>query len=86
MRFALLHTLTGAEMRIPNDRPSRSFMPLVREQIMTHKWLESQRLQRDLGCSAIENWVNLYWTKFVQARRREHLNGEQRWRELEDED
>lgn len=61
-------------------------MPLAWEQIMTHKWLESQKAQRDLGRSAIEDWLHRHWIKFVRERRREHLNGEQRWREFEDED
>jgi len=48
-----------------------------------HKWIESEKAQRDLGQSAIDEWHRLYWRKWCRARWIEHLQGKVFWVELD---
>jgi len=50
-----------------------------------HKWIESQKQGRDLGDFAIRDWYGNYWFLYCRHRRIEHLRGDARWREFEDE-
>jgi hypothetical protein len=47
-----------------------------------HKWLASQQAGRDLGESAIWQWVMQHWHGFLRARWVEHLQGKYFWVEL----
>lgn len=49
-----------------------------------HKWLVSERLGRDGGFQAWSEWWVKYWPGFCRHRRLEHLRGDRRWREFED--
>jgi len=49
-----------------------------------HKWLVSERLGRDGGLTALSEWWVKHWPVFCRHRRIEHLLGEKRWREFED--
>lgn len=33
-----------------------------------HKWIESERAQRDLGEAAIRQWVREHWNGYLRAR------------------
>ena len=48
-----------------------------------HKWIESEKAQRDLGQRAIEDWHHLHWRKWCRARWIEHLRGHVFWIELD---
>lgn len=50
-----------------------------------HKWIESQKLGRDLGQHAIRDWYRNYWHLYCRYRRIEHLQGARPWREFDDE-
>ncbi len=49
-----------------------------------HKWIESQKLGRDLGNVALQEWYRLHWPQYCRLKRVEHLQGCQRWREFGD--
>ena len=49
-----------------------------------HKWLVSERHGRDCGYSAWSEWWDKYWSDFCRHRRIEHLRGDRRWREFEE--
>ncbi|MGL4464957.1 MAG: hypothetical protein ACRC1K_22625 [Planctomycetia bacterium] len=48
-----------------------------------HKWIESERANRDLGSSAIRQWVKDHWWGYLRARWIEHLHGTRFWKELD---
>ncbi|MBL8852075.1 MAG: hypothetical protein JNG89_20550 [Planctomycetaceae bacterium] len=49
-----------------------------------HKWLVSERHGRDCGLPAYSEWWRSHWREFCRYRRIEHLRGDRRWREYED--
>jgi len=53
---------------------------------LRHKWIESEKAGRDLGESAIRNWVRQHWNGFLRARWLEHLEGRAFWVELDQDD
>lgn len=57
-------------------------MPLLRDEILKHKWLESEKAQCDLGQLAIDDWFKRFWWKFCRYRRLEHLEGDTCWHEF----
>ncbi len=44
-----------------------------------HKWIESERVGRDLGDAAVGDWIDRYWKGWVRARLIEHLYGWRCW-------
>lgn len=48
-----------------------------------HKWIESERAHRDLGESAIRQWVRDHWWGYLRARWVEHIQGIRFWVELD---
>lgn len=44
-----------------------------------HKWIDSERVGRDLGCKAYLDWVDRYWKGWVRSRLIEHLYGWRCW-------
>ncbi len=44
-----------------------------------HKWIESEKFGRDIGCVALREWIDRYWTGHVRARLMEHLYGWRCW-------
>ena len=50
---------------------------------LRHKWIESERAQRDLGEAAMRQWVKDHWWDFVRARWLEHMEGSRFWQELD---
>lgn len=50
-----------------------------------HKWIESQKLGRDVGPPAIEEWYSRYWLPYCREKRLEHLRGSRCWDEFCDE-
>jgi CheY-like chemotaxis protein len=49
---------------------------------LAHKWIESEKMRRDLGNAAIIDWHRQYWWIFCRERFIEHLLGEKFWTEL----
>jgi len=47
------------------------------------KWIESQKAGRDLGESALQQWVRDHWWGYLRARWLEHLQGKCFWIELD---
>jgi hypothetical protein len=50
------------------------------------KWIESEKAGRDLGETAIYNWVRHHWNGFLRAKWLEHLEGRAFWIELDQDD
>lgn len=50
---------------------------------LRHKWIESERAQRDLGETAIRQWVRDHWNDYLRARWVEHIQGVRFWKELD---
>ena len=50
---------------------------------LRHKWIESERAQRDLGEAAMKQWVREHWFPYLRARWAEHLQGVKFWKELD---
>jgi hypothetical protein len=48
-----------------------------------YKWLESEKAGRDLGDSAIRDWVRNHWRPFVRQCWIDHLEGRVFWSELD---
>lgn len=47
-----------------------------------HKWIESQKLGRDLGEVAVRDWFRRYWPIYCRVARLEHVAGLRYWREF----
>jgi hypothetical protein len=47
------------------------------------RWYRSQEAGRDMGESAIRQWVHLHWPGFLRARWIEHMLGVRFWVELD---
>ena len=52
------------------------------QEVLKHKWIESQKAGYDLGEEAIRQWVRIHWTGYLRGRWVEHLQGKQFWAEL----
>ena len=50
---------------------------------LRHKWIESERAQRDLGEAAMRQWVKDHWWGYLRARWIEHMEGSRFWKELD---
>jgi len=53
------------------------------KEALAYKWIESERVKRDLGESAIRAWVQKHWCGYLRARWMEHLQGTRFWVELD---
>ncbi len=51
-----------------------------------HKWIESEKANRDLGEEAIRQWHKVHWCQFCRERWIEHLQGKTFWVELDNDD
>src|SRR5437870_3939151 len=51
-------------------------------EIDCHKWIASQRAGRDLGETAVHEWIHQHWTGYLRAKWIEHLQGKTYWMEL----
>ena len=49
----------------------RDFLAKQREEILKHKWIESEKAQRDLGAEAVFDWINRYAAAWRIAYERE---------------
>ena len=56
------------------------------EEAKRYKWILSERERRDMGESAIRQWVREHWNGFLRARWVEHLYGRCFWVELDQHD
>jgi hypothetical protein len=50
---------------------------------LRHKWIESEKAQRDLGDWAIVSWFHKHWNAFARRCWVEHLEGRVFWIELD---
>jgi len=50
---------------------------------LRHKWIESEKVGRDLGDHAIRQWIKKHWNAFLRERWVEHLEGRIFWSELD---
>jgi hypothetical protein len=57
-----------------------------RREIECHKWIASMHAGRDLGETAVRDWIRLHWSGYLRARWIEHLQGKTRWIELDSRD
>ena len=56
------------------------------QEAMRHKWIESERANRDLGEQALQDWARYHWPAYVRARWFEHIQGKRFWKELDRDD
>jgi hypothetical protein len=77
-------SLPVREAVLPMSRCSVHEVGIV--EAMRHKWIESEKAGRDLGESAIRNWVRQHWNGFLRAKWLEHLEGKTFWVELDQDD
>ena len=54
-----------------------------REEILRHKWIESEKAGRDLGEFAVRQWIKEHWNGYLRARWLDHLYGKTYWIELD---
>src|SRR5947207_8220216 len=52
------------------------------QEVLRHKWIQSQKVGYDLGEAAIKEWVQMHWMGYLRARWVEHLQGKCFWSEL----
>ncbi len=71
---------------VPRQNARMSVHRIGEEEALRFKWIESQKAGRDLGESAIRNWVRQHWRGFLRARWLEHLQGRTFWIELDNDD
>jgi hypothetical protein len=69
--------------RSPNCGERRSVHLACRIEEARHRWIESEKAKRDLGESAVRQWVRKHWHSFLRARWIEHLEGKVFWVELD---
>ena len=50
---------------------------------LAYKWIVSQQANRDMGDSAINQWVKVHWQGFLRARWFEHIQGARYWQEFD---
>lgn len=55
-------------------------------EIDCHKWIASQLAGRDLGETAVREWIHEHWSDYVRAKWIEHLQGKTYWMELDGND
>lgn len=48
-----------------------------------YKWIESEKVGRDLGETAIRKWMIEHWWGYLRERWIEHLQGKRFWVELD---
>src|SRR5438270_2125904 len=48
-----------------------------------HKWIESEKAGKDLGETAVRQWVKQHWCGYLRACWLEHLQGKTFWIELD---
>jgi len=63
-----------------------SLLPYAWEEILRHKWIESEKARRDVGHAAVVDWLVRFWWRFCRWRRIEHVEGVRRWFEFSHED
>jgi len=68
--------------RINGTSETHSLYHHAREEALRHKWLESEKVGRDLGRRAIEDWNKHHWWRWCRGRWLEHLQGDIYWKEL----
>jgi hypothetical protein len=51
-----------------------------------HRWIQSQKMRRDLGEAAEDDWYRLFWSIFCRWRFLDHLCGRRRFVEFSDEE
>ncbi len=53
------------------------FLRLQREEILRHKWIESEKARRDLGAQAVLDWISTYaksWRAWYEQEHGENLS------------
>jgi hypothetical protein len=56
------------EVRPPCERLDlRTYNELQAEEILRHKWIESEKAGRDLGEEAVYDWIDRYAARFREA-------------------
>jgi hypothetical protein len=67
------------------DVPCGSLYEEAHQEADRFKWLESERSRYDLGPAARQEWARRYWPVFIRWKRLEHLSGQRRYVEFEQE-
>lgn len=56
------------------------------EEALKHKWIESEKVGRDMGEDAIRQWISKHWRDYLRKCWIEHLEGKHYWIELSADD
>lgn len=48
---------------------AKSRLSFAWEEIQRHKWIESEKADRDLGQDAVTDWIRHYWAQFCRQYR-----------------
>lgn len=75
--------MTSREVPMTGNSPV-SLLDLACHEANSFKWLESERSGYDVGSVAQREWTRRYWRIFCRYRRVEHLLGERRICEFDD--
>lgn len=54
----------------------RQMLDMQRQEINRHKWIESEKAQRDLGAEAVFDWINRYAAQWREWYEREYCRNE----------
>ena len=47
----------------------------ARRAMRNHKWLESEKVGRDLGVEVEKEWIQTYWRRFYRFQFAQHIRG-----------
>jgi len=65
-------SVSGGEQHVREERQAK-MLAEQREEILRHKWIESEKAQRDLGSEAVLDWIRRYaaqWRRWYEDQRR----------------
>jgi hypothetical protein len=63
---------SDGEQRVREEHQAKMLAD-QREEILRHKWIESEKAQRDLGSEAVLDWIRRYaaqWRRWYEDQRR----------------
>ena len=86
MSGACDRSMLSAGIEVTDSPPRMSLHACAAIEARRYKWIESQKVGRDLGEEAVRHWVREHWAGFLRARWMEHLEGRVFWIELDRED
>ena len=69
--------------RLPQEPPVRSIYECSYLEALRHKWIASEQAGKDLGETAITQWLADHWKGWCRERWLEHITGKVCWAEFD---